>query len=189
MSNALYRAAEVSDAARIAEIYNYYVINSEATYAEEETPVEEMAAHIKTVQELECLPWLVAEENREIIGFGYASKYREKAAYRWDCELTIYLDIEATAKGVGSRFMELLIEAGKELGYINVFSKVNVPNPGSEALHRRFDFDIVGVEKSTGYKHGKWLDLCIYQKRINPSFEKPETPKTDWREAFARINK
>ncbi len=189
MSCIIYRPAAEADAGRIAEIYNYYVINSEATYAEEETPAAEMAEFIRDVQERECLPWLVAEESGRITGFAYASKYRARAAYRWDCELTIYLDAAATAKGVGSQFMKLLIETAKELGYVNVFSKVNVPNPGSEALHRRFNFEAVGVEKATGYKHGKWLDLRIYQKRINASFNEPEEPKRVWREAFERINR
>lgn len=180
------RAADPEkDSKQISEIEGYYIENTEITYLEVKRTEKEIKYEIEKVEEI--LPWLVAEEEGKILGYAYASKYRLRPAYRWDCEFSVYLAKDALGCGLGRKFYGVLLEIVKGLGYINVFGVLNMPNQRSEALHEGFGFEKIGYEKGTAYKNGKWLDIAVFQKRLTNSWDKPREPETNWRNLLEQL--
>jgi L-amino acid N-acyltransferase YncA len=148
------RIASSADAARIAEIYRPYVEKTAITFEEAAPTEEEMAAKIAKVGS--AFPFIVCEEGGELLGYAYATRYRERAAYRWSLEDSVYLREDAVGRGHGRALLGVLIELLRELGYVKVYAVITPPNPASAALHERFGFVPLGRFSDTAYKLGKW---------------------------------
>ena len=168
----LIRPAATADAAAIAAIYGHYVRETCVTFICQEPDAAHYAAQIASGK----YPFLVAEQDGEVVGFAYAAAFRPHDAYRWDVELTIYLRPGREGHGIGSRLMGTLLEELTRLGYLTAYSCVTVPNERSVALHRRFGFTELGVFPATGYKHGQWHSVLWLSKSLGKLASPPPEP-------------
>ena len=149
------------DALAIAEIYNYYILNTIITFEMEVVTPEEIAARIEKY--LKIGPYLVYEENREVIGYAYLSNFRERKAYENTVESTIYLKNGRGGKGIGFQlYAELLSQAA--LKHHTVIAGISLPNEASVRLHEKCGFRKVGHFSEVGRKFGKWIDVGFWQK-------------------------
>ena len=118
-------------------------------------------------------PYLACEEDGAVIGYAYAHRHMVRAAYQWNAELSVYLDRNFTAKGLGKKFYTLLIEILKLQGIRTVYGGVTSPNVKSEALHKALGFTVLGTYHNTGYKNGQWHDVIWFEKQIAPYDAEP----------------
>jgi phosphinothricin acetyltransferase len=170
----LIRLAAPKDAQAILSIYEPYIINTAITFETETIPVEKFCDRMAGIQSR--FPWLVYERDGKIIGYAYASSYRERAAFAWDCECSVYVAEEAHRKGIATRLYIQLFEMLKTQGYYNVYAFITYPHDSSVQLHKKFGFDEVGIFHKTGYKMGRWWDLIVMEKALQDFDEKPVKP-------------
>jgi L-amino acid N-acyltransferase YncA len=168
MSDVTIRDALIADAAAIAAIYNHYVAHSVITFEEEAVPAQAMAGRISAIHS-EGLPWLVAEQADEIIGYSYANRWKTRSAYRHSVETTIYLRPGAEGRGAGKRLYSALIDVLKKKDTHAVIGGAALPNAASVALHESLGFVHVGTFREVGFKHGRWVDVGYWQLGLNPS--------------------
>ena len=161
------RAANQADMAAVRDIYAHYVLHSLATFEETPPTLEDMLARRRASVDL-GLPYLVAEGNKDILGFAYAALYRARPAYRFTIEDSVYV-AGLSGQGIGSALPGELI-AACELGAWRQMIAVigDSGNAGSIALHRRFGFELMGTLQSVGLKFGRWVDTPILQRRMGP---------------------
>ena len=146
-----------NDAAAICAIYNHYVQNSTATFEEQPVSVQEMEDRIRDMSAK--YPWLVWEENGEALGYTYVSKYRERSAYRYTAEITIYLKNDQQGRGIGTGLFTRLFEELKETEIHALVSVITLPNERSVALHEKFGLTKAAEFKEIGFKFEKWLNV------------------------------
>ncbi len=156
------RDALAEDAEAIAGIYNYYVSTSLITFEEQPVDVPEMAARIAEVS-AGGFPWLVAEREGRVAGYAYASTWKERCAYRFCVESTIYLVPGQMRAGIGTQLYQELIGRLRALRLHVVVGCIALPNPGSVALHEKLGFRQVAHFTEVGYKFEQWLDVGYWQ--------------------------
>ncbi len=156
------RAAEVDDASRLVEIYNPYVLETSISFEEAPVSADEMAGRIRKVRQA-GLPWLVAEQEDIIAGYAYATRWRERHAYRFAVECTVYTAAECQGQGVWRALYGVLLPALKAAGYHAVVAVIALPNPASVALHERFGMRKVAHFPQVGFKFGQWHDVGNWQ--------------------------
>ena len=132
------RQVELQDAKAITNIYNEYVLHSVATFDTEPVQEEEMRARIAEISSR--FPYFVYEEDKEITGYCYAHTWKERSAYRYTLETTVYLSPGHTGKGIGMLLMQRLIEACRENGYRALIACITEGNEASNILHERLGF-------------------------------------------------
>ena len=157
------RDAVPADALRIAEIYNHYVLHTIVTFEEEPVAAEEMAARMETVRAA-SLPWIVSESAGRILGYAYATKWKERIGYRHATEVTVYLDQEAGGRGLGSALYGKLFPMLQERNVHVALGGIALPNPASIALHEKFGMKKVAHLEEVGLKFGTWIDVGYWQK-------------------------
>ncbi len=160
-----------SDIKYIHEIYTPYIKNTSITFDCEVPTFDEFQKKIIKISN--SYAFLVCEVKNKIIGYAYASKLREREAYQWDAELSIYLKDEYINYGIGSKLYRCLIDILKLQNIYNVYGVITQPNEKSEKLHQKLGFNKIGVFHNTGYKFGKWRDVVWYEKNIKNFNEKP----------------
>lgn len=153
------RKAHINDAVAIAEIYNYYVDNTIITFAETHITTQEIEKQI-----LEGFPWIVWEENKQLVGYAHSSKFKSRCAHKTSVETTVYLYPLSTGKGIGSSLYQKLIEELDKAGYHTLIGGISLPNPASVALHEKFGFEKVAHFKEVGKKFGKYIDIGYWQR-------------------------
>jgi phosphinothricin acetyltransferase len=121
--------------------------------------------------------WLVADEGGRIDGYAYASRYREKPAYAWSTETTIYVRDGARGKGTGGSLYRALLNVLKAQNYRRAFAGIALPNKGSVALHEAVGFSRVGVNPEAGFKFDRWHDLGWWSIQLNSSETPPPAPR------------
>lgn len=173
------RRAVPADASAVAEIYAHYVRSTAITFATEPPSPASYAERIADGR----FPFFVAEEGGMVSGFIYAAPFRQKEAYRWDVELTIYLAPGLEGRGMGGMLMNACLQCLKEQGFLNAYSCITLPNDRSVGLHRRYGFTELGIFPKTGYKLGRWHDVIWMGKVLGnfdhaPAETKP-VPATD----------
>ncbi len=157
------RFATEADSAAILDIYAQY-IHTPITF---ETQLPTLPAFTARIREtMASYPYLVCEQNGNIVGYAYAQRQMERDAYQWNAVLSVYLSAAHTAKGLGKRLYTSLIELLKLQGICTVYGVVTLPNAPSERLHESLGFRLLGTYQKTGYKCGQWLDVAWYEKRI-----------------------
>jgi phosphinothricin acetyltransferase len=171
----LIRDATASDAAACAAIYGHYVRATPATFELEPPTVATVAERIAGCQAGHA--WLVAEADGVVSGFAYGTRFAERPAYRWSCEVSVYLDPERLGGGAGTALYIALFERLQARGFQVVFAKVAQPNDASNALHARFGFRRVGLLERVGFKLGGWHDVAILQKDLAPPTSDPKEPR------------
>ena len=154
-----------NDAAIISEIYSYYVKNTSYSFEYDPPGADEMLRRIRDT--VKFYPYLVCEENGEICGFAYAHRHRERKAYQWLCELSVYVKHGFTGKGVARTLYEEIIPITKKQKFLRAIAVVSTPNEASEAFHRKMGFKPVAVLPNMGYKFGAWHDLVYYELELN----------------------
>ncbi len=168
------RTARSSDAAAIAEIYAPIVRETMISFEAEPPSPEQMAARIERT--LTSHPWLVTEEVDQILGYAYAGPHRSRAAYRWACDVSIYLRPEAQGRGVGRDLYQRLLEILDRQNFAAAYAGIGLPNEASVALHESLGFTLVGIYESVGFKLGTWHDVGWWARRIRDLGTDPPEP-------------
>ncbi len=159
------RNAKPTDAKAIADIYNEYVINSVVTFETEIVTEEKMRSRITEISE--NFPYFVCEVNHKVIGYCCAHRWKERAAYRYTLETTIYLSPDYVGKGIGNELMTRLIEECRQRGYQALIACITGENEVSASLHKKFGFKKVSHFEKVGFKCGRWLDVTDYELLLN----------------------
>lgn len=163
-----------NDVAQILSIYAPYILNTTVTF---EYDVPSIMAFERRIEQISNqFPWLVCEQSGQIIGYAYASKQYERAAYAWNAELSVYVAPKAQGMGIGTALYQALIGLLKMQGYCNVSVRIQIPNEKSVALHRAFGFEEAGIMRSIGNKFGRWLDMLSMTKQIGEYVPSPQPP-------------
>lgn len=160
--NARIRPVRAEDAEAIAALYAHYVLNTSISFEEEAVSARQMAERINEVTTA-SLPWLVAEQSGQVVGYAYATKWKARSAYRFTVESTVYLDPNVVGQGLGSMLYEALFASLRTRGVHSVIAGIALPNPASIALHEHFGFRKVAHFKEVGFKFKQWLDVGYWQ--------------------------
>ena len=177
------RAAELSDAGRLLEIYALYVKNTAITFEYVVPGEEEFRNRIRNV--LEKYPYLVAVEDGKILGYAYVSAFKERAAYDWAVETSIYVNQSARRQGIGRSLYDALEKILKEMNILNMNACIGYPKEEDEYLtrasvefHERMGYRLVGEFHDIGYKFGRWYNMVWMEKMIGEHQEHPESVRT-----------
>jgi phosphinothricin acetyltransferase len=158
------RDATPEDAAACAAIYAPYVTGTVITFEEEPPTAAQMAQRITEAQSAHA--WLVLEDAGRVVGYAYAGPYKTRAAYRWSCEVSVYLHPVFHGRGGGRALYEALFARLADRGYRMLVAGLAVPNDASVALHRAVGFEPIGTYRRIGWKHGAWRDVLWMQRPL-----------------------
>ena len=154
------RKAEVSDAAEIASIYNYYILNSSFTFEEVGLSAEEMAQRINIHSKM---TWWVYEENQKIHAYAFAAPWKPRSAYKNTIEVSIYVDKDQHSKGIGFALYSHLLEAVRQEKFHAVLAGIALPNEQSVKFHQKLGFKKVGQLREVGFKFNRWIDVSYWE--------------------------
>lgn len=157
------RSAAATDGGDLAEIYNYYVTETIVTFEEQVVPPTEMTRRIEEIQ-ASSLPWLIAELGGQVVGYAYASKWKERYAYRHSAEITVYIHRTFPRRGIATELYNRLFPILRDRKIHAVIGGIALPNPASVALHEKFGLIKVAVFKEVGFKLGRWIDVGYWQR-------------------------
>lgn len=158
------RVATPEDGAACAAIYAPYVAETAISFEAVPPSADEMSERIARV--LPDYPWLIGEQGGRPIGYAYASRHRERAAYRWGADVAVYVDGAHHRRGVGRALYRALLALLKGQGFETAYGGVTLPNSKSAGLHEACGFTPVGVYRRTGYKMGVWHDVGWWELRL-----------------------
>ncbi|MGE0067423.1 MAG: arsinothricin resistance N-acetyltransferase ArsN1 family B [Solirubrobacterales bacterium] len=163
------------DGPACAAIYAPYVESSPISFEERPPDADAMAARIATTGKTH--PWLVAERGGEVVGYAYACPHRQRTAYRWSVDVSVYVAPGAVGQGVGRDLYAELCERLRRQGFRMAFAGITLPNPASVALHESVGFVQVGTMREVGFKAGAWRDVGWWQLELSaPGAEPPPEP-------------
>jgi L-amino acid N-acyltransferase YncA len=169
------RDATAADGGPCAAIYAPYVRDTAITFELEPPSAEEMGRRITTAQERHA--WVVLEDAGRVAGYAYGGPYKERPAYRWACEVSVYLEPGRRRGGGGRALYEALFERLAVRGYRTAVAGMALPNPASEGLHRAMGFEPVGVWRRIGWKLGAWHDVAWTQRALAEGGDPPAEPR------------
>ena len=169
------RLAVPTDCVQIAAIYAPIVVQTHISFEVVPPGPNEMARRMASV--LERHVWLVVETNGCIDGYAYATRYRDKPAYAWSTETTIYVRDGVRGTGVGKELYLALLSVLKAQNYRRAFAGIALPNEASIALHEAVGFARVGVNPEAGYKLDRWHDLGWWSFQFNDLPSRPVAPR------------
>lgn len=152
------RDATAADAAACAELYAPYVRDTAVTFELEPPSAAELAERIATAQRAHA--WLVLEDGDRVVGYAYAGPFKARAAYRWACEVSVYVERGRRRSGSGRALYEALLARLRERGYRRAAAGMVLPNDASQGLHAALGFVPVGTFHRVGWKHGAWWDVA-----------------------------
>jgi phosphinothricin acetyltransferase len=161
------------DATACAAVYAPYVAEGVASFEEQPPDAAEFERRIDRISATH--PWLVAEEDGKVVGFAYASPHRERRAYRWSTDVTVYVDSAHHRRGIGRLLYEKLFELLRRQGFHMACAGVTLPNDASIGLHRALGFEQVGIYRRIGYKFGAWRDVAWLQAEL----QEPQVPPAE----------
>ncbi|MGY8815209.1 MAG: N-acetyltransferase family protein [Gammaproteobacteria bacterium] len=150
-----------SDIGELCEIYNFYINGTVITFEESEVTVEQMLLRIRNIKN--NYPWLVYEENNEILGYAYASSWNDRSAYKYTAQTTIYLKQGHAGKGIGNVLYKSLILKLRSLSMHCLIGSISLPNHASLRLHEKLGFEKIAHVKEVGFKFKKWIDVGYWQ--------------------------
>ena len=160
------RTASPEDGAAIAAIYAPVVAHTAISFETDPPDAAEMRARIEKTA-LAGLPWLVAEDDSgAVCGYAYASRHRERAAYQWSVDVTVYVAAGRHRRGVGRALYGQLLPLLAQLGYCQAFAGIALPNAASIGLHEAMGFTPVGVYREVGWKMDGWRDVAWWQRLL-----------------------
>lgn len=165
MAELTIRPARPEDARAIGAIYDWHVANGTATFDTAGPSAGEWATKIADVT-ARGWPFLVAERGDRVVGYCYAARFRDRAAYARTCENSIYVAHDQRGAGVGTRLLERLIAAARVSGFAQMIAVIGGGEPASVALHARLGFVHAGRLCHVGHKFGRWLDTVYMQRDL-----------------------
>ena len=183
------RPARPDDAAAVRGIYAPFVRDTPATFRTEVPSIEHVAEEIREKGAADEYPWYVAVEagsgsddddsddaEAGVVGYAYGGRLRDRRAYRWAVETSIYVDPDAHRSGIGTILYDRLLDTLRRQGYCGAYAALGMPNPESEAFHERFDFERIGTFPAAGFKLGGWHDVVWYHRRLRDPDGEPDEP-------------
>jgi len=165
------RQAAPRDARACLAVYAPYVTATVVSL--EETPPSEPEMAERIARSLATHDWLVLEVDDVVRGYAYGSAYRGRAAYRWACEVSVYLEPGRRRTGSGRLLYDVLFERLAARGYLTVLAGMTLPNEASEGLHRALGFTDVGTWQRIGWKFGGWHDVLWMQRQLAEGGDPP----------------
>ena len=170
------RLATPDDAPAIHAIYAPIVRDTAISFEWEIPAVAEIERRMAAV--LERRPWLVEERDGQILGYVYASPFRDRAAYQWGTEVSVYIREDARGKRMAARLYAALFDVLRLQGFCTAVAGATVPNEATERLHQRLGFREFGRYPAAGFKFGGWHDVVFWYLRLRPLPEQP--PALRW---------
>lgn len=165
--------AQLHHAAALAAIYAHHVLHGTATFETTPPSEAEMAERLSKVRDAGA-PWLLANgPDDEVLGYAYASQFRDRPAYRYVCENSIYIRDDLRGAGIGRALLALLIVEAERAGFRQMIGVIAGAQPASVRLHAACGFEEAGRMRSVGRKHGQWLDTLYMQRALGPGDATP----------------
>lgn len=159
------RSAHRTDADAVARIYAHHVLNGTASFDIVPRTSAEMEQKIADIS-AKGWPFLVAERDGRILGYAYATAFRDRPAYGFTCEDSIYVDTDCVGQGVGRRLLRALMTQATQCGFRQMMAVIGGGEPASVALHSKMGFTHAGLMRSVGRKFGRWLDSVYMQAEL-----------------------
>ncbi len=160
------RHATEADVADIQAIYAHHVLHGTGTFEEEPPPAEEMLVRFRHVVNCGCV-WLAAADATGVLGYGYYTPFRDRSAYRFTVEDSIYVREDVRGQGVGKALVARLIELATGAGFRQMIAVIgDSENVGSIGVHASLGFHMIGTMKATGIKFGRWIDVVTMQRPL-----------------------
>ncbi len=174
------RFATKEDAKAILDIYAEYITDTTVTFEVEVPTIEAFQKRMEGI--MAWYPWLICEIDGEVAGYAYASKHRERAAYQWSADISVYVNKKYHRNHIASELYTEIISYLRKQGYYTIYAGITRPNPQSEAFHQAYGFHNLGEFHNVGYKHGKWLGVTWYELPISEYADIPGSirPITDF---------
>lgn len=174
----MFRDARLADAARLVEIYRYYVEKTAITFEWTVPSVDEFRARMSKT--MERYPYLVAVQEGKIIGYSYVSPFVGRKAYDWSVETTIYLDHHVRHQGAGKKLYAAMEDILRQMHILNLNACIGYPKVEDEYLtknsaqfHAHLGYTLVGKFHDSGYKFGRWYDMIWMEKMLGPHADNP----------------
>jgi phosphinothricin acetyltransferase len=172
------RAATSDDAAAISKIYAPYVMGSAISFETEPPDVQAMRARIEAGGGL--YPWIAAEDEAgHLAGYAYATAFRQRPAYRYAVETSVYVAAYFHGRGLGVRLYGSLLETLEAQGFAQAIAAITLPNPPSVRLHEKLGFTPAGTYRQVGHKFGAWHDVGLWQRPLAPADPPNEPARLD----------
>jgi L-amino acid N-acyltransferase YncA len=168
------RDASERDAAACAAIYAPYVTDTAITFESDPPSAADMAVRIGTA--LRTHAWVVLEDEGRVVGYAYGGRFQSRAAYRWACEVSVYVEPGRRRTGSGRRLYEALFRRLAGRGFRVAAAGMTLPNDASVGLHRALGFEPVGTYRGIGFKHGSWHDVAWTQRTLADGQDPPPDP-------------
>ena len=165
-------AAKPADAAAVAAIYAHHVRHGTASFELDPPDAAEVARRMSKVLDAGW-PWLVARGADEVLGYAYAAQFRDRPAYRFACENSVYIRDDRRGHGIGRALLANLIVAAERAGFRQMIAVIGGAEPASERLHAACGFVTAGRMRSVGRKAGQWLDTLYMQRALARGDELP----------------
>lgn len=168
------RSFRSEDSLAVLSIYEYYILNGPYTF---EISIPNTTDFSNRLQEIASrFPFYVMEKDKKIIGYAYACSHRERAAYRWAVETSIYLAKDAIGKGYGQPLYKSLLTTLTERHFTHAFALIGLPNENSLKLHKSCGFEQQSVHRKAGWKNGTWIDVCWMRCNLMEAMDSPREP-------------
>lgn len=168
------RLAKDGDAAAVLAIYGPIVRDTAISFEYGPLSVKDMQERIREITSTH--PFLVAELDRRVVGYAYATSHRRREAYRWACETSVFVDAAHRRKGVARSLYAALIRILRLQGFMQAFAIITMPNPPSVAFHESMGFRHLATFKSIGFKLGFWRDTGWWGLELRPRPARPGPP-------------
>lgn len=166
------RMIKDEDIKDVLSIYRPYITNTPITF---ECTVPSYRKFVKRVHKITAsYPWVVAESDGQIVGYAYTSRFRERAAFSWDVEFSVYIRHEFQGQGIGSRLFAALEEISKLQGIYNIYSLITSTAKNSINYHKAMGFEYIYTLANCGWKFDHWYGLVFYHKKIGDFTKDPE---------------
>lgn len=182
------RLAQRRDVARMLEIYAYYVDETTISFEYEAPTLDEFMQRFDRITAR--FPWIVWEQEGDIVGYAYADVAFVRKAYQWDADLSIYLDKDARKQGIGVRLYDCIESMMQEMGYHTLYALITGANIPSCRFHEKRGYELEGVLKRSGYKFGKWHDVrwyALHCEGMNPDCGTPKPFEPKMLDAYIKL--
>ena len=171
----LIRFASPADAGRILAIYAPYITDTVISFEYDVPALADFTARVEKISSK--YPYLVYERDGVVVGYAYASPYIERAAYDYTVDLSVYVDAAYCGQNIGECLYASLLDILAKQGFYNAYACITATNQNSLNFHKRMGFTDAGTHPLAGFKHGKWLDVCWYYKRLQADTNPPQPLK------------
>ena len=155
------RKVELEDSTQIADIYNYYILNTHHTFETKALSAEEMRQRIGEIYEK--YPYLVAEIDGELQGYIYGAQFKLRQAYQYSVETSIYVRNQQKKQGIGSELYRVFFDNLKETDVHTIIAGISLPNEASVKFHEKLGYEKVAHFREVGYKLGRWVDVGFWE--------------------------